>query len=219
MMKGIWFGGIHSHKDLNLILSEVSIPPAKPKTNYIDIPGADGSVDLTEANGEVKYSDRDCKFTFSMNPAGDVSEQAWEDRKTEVSNALNGLVFKITLDKDPDFFYFGRCTVDEYASDKQKRQIVVSAKVQPYKYKQNETVVTYALSSTAKTVIIKNARKPVCPIIECSKANSKVVFGASTFVLAVGENKLLDIRFVQGNNTLKISGSGTMTFRYQEGAL
>ena len=78
---GISFGGIHSFYDLNLILSGSEIPPAKPKTTYVDIPGGDGSVDLTEANGEVKYYDRDCKFIFTMNPSDDLSDRAFEQRK------------------------------------------------------------------------------------------------------------------------------------------
>ena len=70
---GILFGNIHSFYDLNLILSAVDIEPAKPKTTYVDVPGGDGSLDLTEALGEVKYYDRTHKFTLTMNPASDLS--------------------------------------------------------------------------------------------------------------------------------------------------
>ena len=106
--KGVLFGNIHSFYDLNLILSAVDIPPAKPKTSYVDVPGADGDVDLTEAHGEVKYSDREITFTFTMNPAGDLSESAWTEKKTEVSNELNGRSMKITLDKDDEFYWLGK---------------------------------------------------------------------------------------------------------------
>lgn len=216
---GIYFGDIHSFYDLNLILSSVSIPPAKPKTNYVDIPGSDGSVDLTEAHGEVKYNDRDCKFTFTMNPAGDLSEVAFEEKKTEVSNALNGKEFKITLDKDEDYFYQGRCEVSEYLSDKRIRQVAVTAKVKPYKFKQNVTVLTFALSETEKTVNIKNGRKSVCPSIECSDDNTLIVFGTTSISLSAGTHKVLDIQFTEGNNQLKLSGTGTVTFSFQEGDL
>ena len=53
--KGISFDNIHSFYDLNLILSGVEITPAKPKTNYVDIVGGDGSIDMTEAHGDVKF--------------------------------------------------------------------------------------------------------------------------------------------------------------------
>ena len=216
---GIYFGDIHSYFDLNLILSKVDIPPAKPKTSYVDIPGGDGSIDLTEAHGEVKYSDRDCKFTFTMNPADDLSEAAFEDKKTEVSNALAGRSFKITLDKDDEFYYQGRCTVDSFASDKRIRQIVVSAKVHPYKFKNNVTVLKFGLSEEPRTVNIMNSRKSVIPIIECTDDNTVLVFGTETFTLKAGTHKILDIQFIEGANQVTISGSGTVTFNYQEGVL
>ena len=135
-MKGIWFDGVHSYTDLNLVLSEVNIPPAIPKMTFIDIPGGDGSVDLTEALGEVKYKDREGSFTFTVFPSDD-----FEVKKRQVSNLLNGKRCKITVDKDPDYYWIGRCAVDEYASDKNLHQIIVTATVAPYKWKHGETVV------------------------------------------------------------------------------
>lgn len=136
MAKGIWFGDVHSHDDLNLILSKVDLPPAAVKTVYVDNPGGDGSLDLTEANGKVNYKDRTAKFTFSVLPEDD-----FEEKKTEVSNLLNGRRFKITLDKDPDYYWDVRCSVNQYSSNKKMRQIVVGAAVAPYKLKQEKTRV------------------------------------------------------------------------------
>ena len=214
--KGISFGDTHSYYDLNLILSEVKIPPATPKTSYVDVPGADGSIDLTEAHGEVKYSDRECTFIFTMHP---LDSSTWEEKQTEVSNLLNGRVFKITLDKDDEFYYEGRCTVKEFASNKRIKQITVAAKVKPYKYKQNETRVTAALSSTPKTLNILNGRKSVSPSIECSNDNTSIAVGGATFKLNAGTHKILDIRFVEGINQVTVSGSGTVIFCYQEAEL
>ena len=216
---GIMFNDIHSFHDLNLILSAVEIFPAVPKTVYVDIPGADGALDLTEALGEVKYSDRTHKFTFTMNPAGDLSEAAWEAKKTEVSNCLNGLACRITLDKDPAYYWQGRCSVDSYKSNKRLRQFVVVARVRPYKLKQNETVANFSLSSTAKTVSIKNSRRSVCPLITCTNANTKIVFNGNTFNFNAGQQQNLNIRFIEGNNQVTISGTGQVTFTYQEGDL
>ena len=135
-MNGIKFGEVHSFEDLNLILSKVDLPPAAVKTVFVDNPGGDGSWDLTEANGKVNYKDRTAKFTFSVLPEDD-----FEAKKTEVSNLLNGRRFKITLDKDPEYYWDGRCTVDQYSSNKKMRQIVVGASVAPYKLKQEKTSV------------------------------------------------------------------------------
>ena len=216
---GILFDDIHSFHDLDLILSAVEIAPAIPKTVYVDIPGADGSLDLTEAHGEVKYSDRAHKFTLTMNPASDLSEAAWEEKKTEVSNRLNGRACRITLDKDPDFYWLGRCTVDSYISNKRLRQFVVSARVRPYKFKQNETVRAFDLNETAKTVSIPNSRRSVCPVITCTNDNTVIVFNGNTFTFNAGQHQNLNIRFTEGINQVTISGTGQVTFTYQEGDL
>lgn len=130
MMKGMWFGDLHSFDHLNLILSEVDIPPAVPKTYFVDNPGGEGSIDLTEALGEVRFKDRTCSFVFHVLP-----EDNFEEKKTQVSNLLNGKRCKIRLDKDPGYYWDARCTVDEYHCDRMIRKIVVGAVVAPYKLK------------------------------------------------------------------------------------
>lgn len=218
--KGIQFDNIHSYNDLNLILSGSKIPPAIPKTNYIDLVGGDGTLDLTEAHGEVKFNDRECQFIFTMNPSGGLSDEDFEAKKMKVSNALNGKMFnKITLDKDSDYYYTGRTTVSEFKSDKRLRQIVVLAKVKPYKYKQNQTVYAFNLTEEAEMVVLSNSRKSVVPEITCTNDNTQVVFGSFEKTLSAGTHKILDIQLKQGANVLKVSGSGTITFKYQEGDL
>ena len=216
---GVLFDDIHSFYDLNLILSAVEITPASPKTTYVDIPGADGSIDLTEAHGEVKYSDRSITCTFTMNPTGDLSEAAWEEKKTEVSNRLSGKACRITLDKDPDYYWQGRCTVNSFKSNKRLRQIVVTGKIRPYKLKQHETSMTFALTETKRTVSLPNSRQSVCPVITCTDDDTEIIFNGNTFNFSAGSHKDLNIRFTEGSNALTISGTGRVTFSYQEGDL
>ena len=218
--KGISFNDIHSYYDLNLILSGLEIPPAKPKTYYLEIEGADGSLDLTEANGEVKFSDRECKFTFSLDPnTCDLSDEGFEKKKTQVSTMLSGKVFKIVLDRDAQYYYQGRCTVDEFLSDRRIRQIVVTAKLHPYKFKIEETVITRELTSEFQTITLSNGRKFVVPVITNSNDNATVVFGTSTYTFNAGTHKNLGIQLVEGENIVKVKGTGTIEFRYREGDL
>ena len=213
---GILFGDVHSYEDLNLVLTKSTIPPAKAKTTYVDVPGADGSLDLTETHGDVKYSDRDCTFYFSQLPS---DETDFEEKKTEISNLLNGKVCNITLDTDEDYYFQGRCAVNDHLQDGNLKEFTISARVRPYKYRQEVTKVTVSLTGTAKTVILSNGRKPVAPIIECTNDNTVIAFGGISFNLSAGTHKLLDIMLVEGDNTLTVSGTGTVTFKYQEGDL
>lgn len=216
---GIYFDDIHSFYDLDLFLAKdgVFIPPAQPKTNYVELAGGDGSLDLTEAHGEVKYHDRTgCKFTFTVNPNSDMT---FDEKKTQVSNALNGKRCKIILDKDEDYYYLGRCTVNEYLSDRRILQIVVTATVSPYKYKKIETVMKFTLSSTSKTVNIRNGRKSVIPVITCSNSNTTVTSGSYSTTLNAGTHEIVDFQLKHGNNHFVVSGSGTIEFKFREGDL
>ncbi|MBR5003993.1 MAG: hypothetical protein IKY14_00840 [Erysipelotrichaceae bacterium] len=187
----------------------------------MDVPGGNGSLDLTEAHGEVKFKDREgCKFIFTMNPSDDLSNEGYEEKKKEVSNALNGKYFeKITLDKDDGYYYSGRCKVDQYLSNKRIRQFVITARLKPYKLKQSETVMKYKLLSTEKTVTMMNGRKSIIPKIICTDDNTKIIFGEIEKTLSAGTHQILDIQFKEGANVLKLSGSGTITFVYREGEL
>lgn len=211
-MKGILFNDIHSYRDLNLVLSVVDIPPAMPKTAFVDIPGGDGSVDLTEAHGEVKFQDRECTFTFTVFP-----QDNFEEKKKEVSNLLNGMRCKITLDKDPGYYWQGRCIINEYASDKNLHKIVVGAVVAPYKLKNAQTVVTVgAGASVAKTLV--NGRKTVVPSITCT-ATATIIFGGNSYTLDAGTHDLSNIELKQGENRVIVTSDSPVTFTYQEGDL
>lgn len=211
-MKGVLFDNTHSYRDLNLILSDASIPPAQPKTCFVDIPGGDGSVDLTEALGEVRYSDRSGTFTFTCFPADD-----FEEKKREVSNIINGRRLKIVLDKDPEYYWIGRCMVDEYRSNKRINTIVVSATVAPYKLRKETTVVTVPAGESVSTGLT-NGRKSVVPTIT-SSADTTIVFGENTYKFSAGTHKNLGILLTQGDNEVIVTSTGTTEFSYQEGDL
>ena len=213
---GVYFGNIHTFYDLNLFLNPFTPTPATPKTNYIDLAGGNGSLDLTEALGEVKYNDREFPFTFTVNSS---DEMTFDEKVTQVSNALNGLKCKITLDRDSEYYWEGRLSVNEYLQDKNLKQIAIGATVKPYKLKQNKTVAVYSLTGTEQTVVLKNERMTVVPEITCSSDNTKITFGDAVYTVNAGTHKILDIRLKAGNNILKLSGSGTVAFSYQEGAL
>ena len=57
---GVIFGDNHSYRDWGLVTkTRPVIGSPEPKTIYIDIPEADGQLDLTESlTGEVKFKNR-----------------------------------------------------------------------------------------------------------------------------------------------------------------
>lgn len=217
MARGTDFGGIHSDQDLHLIQQSVDVQPAEPKTNYIDIPGADGSKDLSEQPaGRVVFKDRKIVWTFALYPGDN-----WDEKHREVSDALNGRACNITLDTDTEFYYTGRLAVSKYKYTKVLRQIVVEATCHPYKHKQMETEVTASLGTSFVSLFLFNSRKTVVPTITVTAATT-LRWKGNTYSLNAGTHKVLDVELKQGENTLEArvtSGTGRITVTYREGAL
>ena len=217
MARGTDFGGVHSYRDLHLVQSKVEIEPAKPKTNFIDIPGADGSKDFTESPaGRVVYNTRKITWVYKLYPGDN-----WAAKYTQVSNAINGRQCKITLDDDPDYYYQGRVAVDKHAVDGILHTITVVATCQPYKLRQTVTSLTESLTTTAKTLTLIGERMVVVPTITVS-ASTTLTWAGNSVSLSAGAHKVLDITLTEGPNTLQArttSGTGTITIKYQKGAL
>jgi hypothetical protein len=217
--RGVYFGDIHSFRDLNLVLAPFDYTPAQPKFNFIEIPGGNGSIDATESTGEITYSDREFEFVFSVFPNDNLT---FEERQTLVANAINGKRCNIILEKDPDYFWAGRVWVDKYASNKRLKQINVTARVAPYKLKRQETVIKATLTGEAQTIILPNECKRVCPAITLgASSTATIVYRSISIPLTESGQtvKALDLQLLKGDNILTVTGQGEITFTYREGAL
>ena len=114
-MNGVKIGEKHSYDDFGLILSSKVINPPEPKTNEVEVPLRDGSIDLTQAlTDEVKYKDREIQLTFSVID----SRKTWHDKISAIENYLHGQRMKIIFDEDPEFYYIGKVSVDKWATDR-----------------------------------------------------------------------------------------------------
>ncbi len=212
-MKGVRFGDYHSYLDFGLIPTSYTVGAAQPKTEMIDIPGSDGSLDLSEYFGDVKYKNRKLSFTFEI--IGRPSE--FLQNYSAVQNLINGRKMKIVLDDDPDFYYVGRVTVNEWKSKPRVGSITIDCDCEPYKYKTYETVVVNKISGSG-TVIYDNLRKWVVPVFVVT-APVTVVFGNTSTTLDAGEYTIPAVEFKQGQNIVTYTGDTLVTVKYQEGGL
>lgn len=135
-MNGVTFGNYHSWNDWKLVRQSKEIGFPTPKTNVIDIPGTNGSLDLTEAlTGTVVYKNRTLKFTFVTTEH--LSGKGWADLISTIAAALHGLRLNIVLDDDPDWTYNGRCTIDEFSTSQALQTITITCDCDPYKTNSN----------------------------------------------------------------------------------
>ena len=218
MARGTDFGGVHSSTDLHLIQQKVVVQPAEPKLNMIEVPGADGSKDLSEQpSGRVVSQDREIEWTFALYPG-----ENWDEKHSQVSGALNGRRCRITLDTDPEYYYLGRLVVSKHKVDGLLRQITVEATCHPYKLKQQTTTLGPAsLTTTPRVLTLTNGRKPAVPTITVT-ADTTIVWNGRSYSVAAGTHKILDFELREGLNTFHASvtsGTGSITVVYQEGAL
>lgn len=131
-MRGITFGNKHSFWDWGLMLRQSpKITSPEPKTHYVDIPGAHGSLDLTELlTGKVQYKNRKITMEFVTMAGRDDWSAIYSDILTE----LQGQLKQITLDDDPLCYYTGRVTVGEPERvNDQTVMVKMTADVEPYK--------------------------------------------------------------------------------------
>lgn len=211
MANGIRFGTYHSSTDLELFLNSKVIGAPNVRMDIIKVPGANKSVDMSECFGEVKYDDRELKFKFTKIGGEFISVFS------EIQNKLHGQRVNITIDTDPDYYYNGRLSVDEWNATAATGEITVSAMCDPYKYK-NALTTQEEVITTSKTVVITNDRKKAFPKITTTAAFSIVMDGV-TYSYGIVAAMQTTIPLLKGNNTLEITGTGTITFEWQEGAL
>lgn len=106
------------------------ILPPEPKTLYTDLPGGNGKLDLTPAlTGYVTYDNRTGSIEFIV-ANGYLS---WELTYQNILNAIHGRRVFMVLDDDPNWFYQGRVTVNEWKSDKDYSIITLDYDLYPYK--------------------------------------------------------------------------------------
>lgn len=214
-MKGIRFGGLHSFDDLGLILGHKEMGAPAVKVTKIDIPGADGDLDQTEFFGDVKYGNATHRFEFTANQQSDFPALY-----SRVKNALHGRKKRIILDDDPLYFYIGRCFIDKHTDDKGIATIDVECDCQPYKYKQDQTVIAQVVSGT-HTITLTNGRLRAVPEVQIyTEAGSiRVEYQGSIWDLGSGSYTLPELELVEGDNLVTVTGTGTVAFAWQEGDL
>lgn len=207
---GISFDGLHSYTYFGMWLSErPDWGSPEPKLNLVEIPGADGVLDLTEANaGEVKFNNRQITLTF----AAMVKAEEQERFKSRIMNTLHGKVIQqIIPDEDPDWYYTGRCVVEFVDLMPWKLRIVVTVDAYPYALKTADTVFNFRTATPVSSGTKLITRSVNTEAGDPTAKSSTFLFGTKEFPTGV--------RFAGGTADLIISwsagalvGFGMLTF-------
>ncbi len=205
-----------SYSDFGLLLSPFKLEIPEIQTNYIDIVGRDGNVDLTEVLGMVNYKSRELELTFTV--PFELSEVV---RNYHVlANFLHGQKMKIILPTFESLYLIGRCSIGDLDRSKKTEQITITANCEPYKYKQNITKVVKTIGALPYEVVINSLKMPTTPTIITTN-NVIMNFENADYSFAEGEHLNTSIVLKEGRNifTFKEGSEGLVTFSYQEGML
>lgn len=206
--------------------------PPQIKTHYIEIPGGDGVIDLTESlTGRPMFGNRTGSFEFYV----DNDFKDWTHIYSELLAQFHGQQLMAILEDDPKYYYFGRFSVNNWKSDAARSSIVIDYNVDPYKRTllsstddwiwdtfNFETDIAFVYSNiaidTERTILIVGGSMPVIPTI-ISSTSMAVVFKGKEYRLNAGENYLNGIVIQNGENTITFKGSGTVEIRFKWGKL
>ena len=190
----------------------VILPPSIQRMEQ-EIPGRDGLLDFSESlDGEIHYNNRVGTLEFYV-----ANRDCWNNVYSSIQNFIHGRQLKIILDDDKDYYYEGMIAVNDWKSNQSNSTIVIEYKLQPYKLKHEKTTVIAKIDGEA-VVVCQNERRSYVPTI-ISDAEMNLVFNDSSYSIGAGTYILPDMKFIQGDNIITCTGTGTITFTYQEGAL
>lgn len=213
------FDTYNTWTDWGLILTaKDDIIPPDPKTNYVDIDGMSGSVDLSEAlAGEPTYGDRTISASFC------ACEGSYEERRAllrTIAAAIHGRKMKIIEPDDPDHYFYGRVKIKNLKHTMVYSEFSIEARCAPWRYEIYETVQPLSVSSqTPVDIFIYNpGRKTVCPDITVSGQVTFTCCGV-TSEATDGSYKVTTFKLYQGENVIQVSGSGTLTLTYRRAEL
>lgn len=233
-MSGILINDIHTGKDLNLYYTDIQITHPEPQTTYLQVPGRNGAIDLTEVNGSVCYNNGSLVLIFLKR---EKTMQEWHRLVNLLTSKIHGRECKIVLDSEPDYYYVGRCTVSTVKDNQILSSMTITANCEPFKYDiqsrgepwlwdtfnfENGIITqaqycNVAVNGTYELYISHNGGMPVTPVFICS-ADMSVNFNGVDYPLKSGSNKVHDI-IIDKDTILTFSGTGTLTVDYRGGVL
>lgn len=232
-MSGVLIGDKHTERDWGLIWTDVEIGPPEAQTKYLEIPGRDGALDLTDVlGGGLKYKNRSITNGFVL---ADRNAGLWHDRYSEILNYCQGKYRKVTLDSDPAFYYLGRLSVTSEKKDAAHSIVTISCNAEPYKYEINSSLEDWLWDpfsfetgiirnykniqvSGSKAIVILGRAMPV-PLRVTVSTVMTVSYKGKSYSLAAGENRPAGLILGEGENELTFTGNGTVSIDYRGGSL
>lgn len=214
----VLFGERHSWNDWRLVpTSRPVINEPTVQTNYVDVPGLDGSLDQSEdLSGRPLYSNRTGSIEFLVDP--DVP--SWKELCSSIAGYLHGKKMRVVLTDDEEYYYYGRLNVSTLRSDKKCSYITIGYEFEPFKRlrfvppRGGEIVVKG--SATVDFPPSEVWESPTFRVLLNTDKDMGVLYKGVYYPLKQGLNKIPGVRFGCEKNKLTFYGNGTVLVNYRE---
>lgn len=142
MYHSINFETKNTWEDWHLVPSSRPTPvmPTQ-KTRYLDIPGLNGALDISNAlTGYPIYNNREGSFEFYVmndypfKTSDGTTIASWNELYSEIANYIHGKTMRMILEDDPTYYYIGRFFMKQWTSSVPRSTITIDYNVEPYKW-------------------------------------------------------------------------------------
>ena len=214
MLHGVKINNVDTLTQYGLLLcADLKIGAPKTKTNRVDIPGGDGSLNMSYSpQGCAVFQDREISFTLFKK----VDEAARSNLVTTLRNLYHGQTVELILPNDLTHYWRGMLEIGD-VSGYGLGQIPVTMIAEPYKYKTAITTVTKTITDSG-TITLANERAPVVPTITTSAAVT-IAWDGYSVAIGAGTQQIPQLVLPAGDTVLTITGSADITITYREGSL
>lgn len=135
----ITIGNKNTWDDWHLVpASRPLVNPPQVKSDYIDLSGVDGLLDMTTLiTKKPTYQNRTGSWTFIVINKDQLPYDGefvpWSELYSNIMGYLHGKSFHIILDDEPGYYYQGRVAVNDWKSSKGNSTITLNYNLDPYK--------------------------------------------------------------------------------------
>ena len=202
------------------------------ETFYLDVPGADGFLDYSEAlTGRPIFKQRPIEITLG----GKMDRRIWNSFISSIRILLHGKRVRIVFDDFPGYYWEGRAEVTEFDRVREIGTFKLSIpQADPYGYSLNDnstldwlwnpfdfelgvidepiSITLTADSPTAACTIPHSAVPFVVSVVvsEIGETGLKMTVDGDDYLLQKGENRLAELLVGDSDLTLNFSGRGSL---------
>lgn len=233
-MYGIKFNGKHSYIDMGYTMPfegrQIGFPD-KEKI-LVKVPFSNLEYDFSELYGSQTYTQRTLTYVFNVLKRGNWTHQALEFEKTKLINWLMNSKGKQRLYDDyiPGYYFLAEVeSKADFVDDYETGTLTVTFKAYPFMIAElpegNDIwdsfnfeldvaqIVDFEVNGNIEVTLINAGVPDVIPEITCS-SQMEIIKDGISYTITTGTTKDQDFMLKSGENNLKITGNGTISFKF-----